>query len=100
MSKEIKFTEEEMKTVTEIQQSYLGVQNAFGQIGISRIKLEQQLTELTAGETQIKKRFDETQQKEKEFVDSIQKKYGNGNLDINSGVFTPTPVEETKEKTL
>ena len=33
MPKEVKFNEEELKTIKEIQQSYLGVQNSFGQEG-------------------------------------------------------------------
>ena len=30
------------------------------------------------------------------FVDKINKKYGDGNLDINSGIFTPKTTEKTK----
>ena len=33
----------------------------------------------------------------REFVDSINKKYGDGNLDLTTGVFTPKPVVETTE---
>ena len=98
--KEIKFTEEEMKSITELQQTYSTIQNTLGQLSVSRIRLEQDLDSLDEAESRLKNDFNEIQQKERTFVDSINKKYGDGNLDINSGVFTPKPTEETTDKTL
>jgi len=100
MAEEVKFTEEEMKKLSELQQTYTGVQNALGQVGVNRIRLEQQLDDLDNADNQLKSQFVENQTREREFVDSINKKYGDGNLDINTGVFTPKPVEETPDKTL
>jgi len=99
-NKEVKFTEDEMKQINDLQQGYLGIQNAFGQVNVNKIRLEQQLQTLDATETNLKSSFVEIQQKEREFVDSINKKYGDGNLDLTSGVFTPKPAEETPDKTL
>ena len=98
--KEIKFTEEEMKGLAELQQTYAGVQQALGGVSVQRMRVEAQLSELTNAENQLKSQFVETQTKEREFVDGINKKYGDGNLDINTGVFTPKPTEETPDKTL
>ena len=100
MANEVKFTEEEMKSINELQQTYAGVQNALGQVGVSRIRLEQQLNDLDVAETNLKTQFTDNQVKERNFVDSINKKYGDGNLDISTGVFTPRPTEETTNKTL
>ena len=97
--KEVKFTEEEMKQISTLQQSYVNLQNALGQLGVARIRLEQQLTELDVNEESVKTQFTENQTSEKNFVDQINKKYGDGNLDLTTGVFTPKPVEETAEKT-
>ena len=99
MAEEVKFTEEEMKKLSELQQTYTGVQNALGQVGVNRIRLEQQFDDLDKADENIKNQFVENQTKEREFVDVINKKYGDGNLDLTSGVFTPKPVEETTEKT-
>jgi len=99
-NKEVKFTEDEMKQINDLQQGYLGIQNAFGQVNVNKIRLEQQLQTLDATETNLKSSFVEIQQKEREFVDSINKKYGDGNLNLETGVFTSNPAEETPDKTL
>ena len=97
---EVKFTEDEMKEISKLQQTYLALQNTLGQVGVARIKLEQQLNDLDSNEDSLKGRFVENQSKEKDFVDSINKKYGDGNLDVSSGVFTPKETTETSDKTL
>ena len=71
--KEIKFTEEEMKTISELQQIYSRVQNSLGQVFVSRIRTEQQLNELDTAETNLKNQFTENQTNERNFVDSINK---------------------------
>ena len=96
---EVKFTEEEMKQNSGLQGTYVNLQNALGQISVNRIRLEQQFDDLDKADENIKNQFVENQTKEREFVDSINKKYGDGNLDLTTGVFTPKPVEETTEKT-
>tara|TARA_Y100000004_G_C8833848_1_gene377365 strand:+ start:11 stop:298 length:288 start_codon:yes stop_codon:yes gene_type:complete len=93
---EVKFTEEEMKQVTEIRQSYVRVQNAFGQININKIKFDQQMEDLHKAEEEVKSEFENIQEQERNFVDSINKKYGDGNLDVNTGVFTPKNTEKSK----
>ena len=100
MAEEVKFTEEEMKTISELQQTYAVVQNTLGQLSISRIRLEQDLVNLNEAESKLKGDFATNQTREREFVDVINKKYGDGNLDIATGVFTPRPTEETPDKTL
>ena len=100
MSESIKFTEQELKKVNDLQGEYLNLQNSMGQLSISRIRLEQQLEEFDKAEDNIKQKFVETQTKEREFITTINKKYGDGNLDLNTGVFTPRATEETTDKTL
>ena len=99
MADPVKFTEDEMKEISKLQQTYLTLQNTLGQISVARIKLEQQLSDLDSNEDALKGQFVENQSKEKDFVDIINKKYGDGNLDLTTGVFTPRPVEETTKKT-
>ena len=98
---EVKFTEEEMKEITNLRQTYVGIQNALGQVSVARIRLDQQLVDLEKSEDNLIKEFGETQTKEQTFVATINKKYGDGNLDLTTGVFTPKPAEETApDKTL
>ena len=98
--KEVKFSKDEMSKIDELQQTYVGLQNALGQMGVARIRLEQQINDLNDNEGKVRAQFTETQNKEREFVQSINKKYGDGNLDLSSGVFTPKPTEKIVDKTL
>ena len=98
--KETKFSEDEMKQINILQQGYVNLQNALGQLGVSRIRLEQQLDDLDTSEDNVRSQFVENQTKERDFVDGINKKYGDGNLDLTTGVFTPKSTEETPDKTL
>ena len=96
MSNEVKFTDDEMKTLNDIQEGYTAVQNAFGQLNVSRIRLEQRLDELSAVENNLKTRFLEVQSNEKQFIDNVNKIYGDGNLDLSTGVFTKNESQRSE----
>ncbi len=68
MSKDNKFSEEEMNTIKEMQTSYFENQNKFGQLSVAKIRLDQQMTDLEKEEGNLKKEFHELQQKEKNFL--------------------------------
>ena len=46
MPEEVKFTEEELKQVQDIQQSYANVQNQFGPLKLAQIRVDEQEVEL------------------------------------------------------
>ena len=83
MPEEVKFTEEELTQVQNIQRSYQNVQNQFGQLKLAQLRLDEQ-------EIQLKDSLNKIQNDETKFLDSITKKYGQGNLNPETGVFTPT----------
>ena len=83
MPEEVKFTEEELTQVQNIQKSYVNVQNQFGQLKLAKIRLGEQEVELENNLKQI-------QSEEKTFLDGITDKYGQGTLNPETGVFTPT----------
>jgi septal ring factor EnvC (AmiA/AmiB activator) len=88
-SKEIKFTDEELTQLRQIQQDYVECQTAFGQVAIQKIGLQQQIDALAKSEEEYAKKYQETQVKEKEVATELNDKYGSGNLDPQTGVFTP-----------
>ena len=88
-SKAIKFTEEEIKGLEEIQAKYIAIQNDFGSLSINRIRVEKSLNQIDEAEIQLRKSFDENRKKEVEYVESITKKYGDGTLNVEDGVFEP-----------
>jgi len=97
---EVKFSEDEMAELQKLQQTYQQLQNAFGGVSVQRLRLEGQDKELNDAEAQVKSQFSDNQTKEQEFVKTINAKYGDGNLNLETGVFSPKPVEEVPDKTL
>ena len=89
MSEETKFTEDELKEIKGIQDGYFNIQNQFGQLHMAQMRLEEQHNTLEKGEKEIEKSFEELQKKEKDFLDGITKKYGEGTLNPETGVFSP-----------
>ena len=89
-SKETKFTEDELKSLKQIQQDYLECQTAFGQVAIQKIALQQQIDGLEKSEEDYAKKYQETQVTEKKVGKELNEKYGSGNLDPDTGVFTPS----------
>ena len=97
---ETKFTEDELKSLQELQNSYQGKQLQFGQLRVQRLLVQQQLDSIDDTEAKLEVEYSEVQETERELVKSLNEKYGPGNLDPATGVFTPAPApaaEETSE---
>jgi len=90
MAEESKFTEEELKQVKEIQDSYFNIQNEFGQLSLAKLRLNQQLEVFDTNEDNLNKEFITIQENENTFLAGITKKYGEGSLNPETGVFTPS----------
>jgi len=91
MPEEVKFTEEELKQVQNIQLSYQNVQNQFGQLKMAQIRLDEQ-------EVDLEEALKSIQSEEKKFLDGISDKYGQGTLNPETGVFTPVETTENKSE--
>ena len=89
MAEETKFTEKELEQIKGIQDSYAKIQSEFGQVGISKIRLQEQVDEVKMFELKLSDEFKQVQETEKNLLEEITKKYGDGTLDPETGVFTP-----------
>ena len=94
MSESVKFTDEEMKELKQIQESYVEVQNNLGQTQVSILRLEQQRENLFNYENSLKEKFFKVQENEKKFIEKVTEKYGDGELNPNTGEF----ISQKKEK--
>ena len=65
MAEEIKFTDEELKSLSELSQGYQNIQSAFGQLRVQKILLEQQKESLEEAEVKMEADYAENQQKER-----------------------------------
>jgi hypothetical protein len=89
MAEQIKFTPTELKSLQDLQTKYQDVQVRFGQITVQRLLLKQQLEKLEETEQLLVTEYAEVQAEETALVTAFSEQYGNGQLDPETGVFTP-----------
>ena len=94
MADEIKFTDEELKSLQELSQSYQNIQASFGQIKVQKILNQQQADALEEAEVKMDADYKDIQDNERKLVEELNEKYGPGQLDPQTGVFTPAPPQE------
>ena len=90
MSKEVKVTKEELDNIKNIQISYAKIRDNFGGICLSKISLRNQIDELDQLEIKLDSDYKKIQGDERNFLNELNKKYGEGNLDLETGAFIPT----------
>ncbi len=83
MAKDIKFSDDELKQISDIRTAYAEITNRFGQIQLTKYNLQKQ-------EELAEMDFESVKVKEQEVLKGITEKYGPGTLDPNTGVFTPS----------
>ena len=98
MAEEIKFTDEELKSLQDLSQSYQNIQASFGQMKVQKILNQQQADALEEAEVKMDADYKDIQDNERKLVEELNKKYGPGQLDPQTGVFTPAPQEEAAEE--
>jgi K+/H+ antiporter YhaU regulatory subunit KhtT len=80
MSKEIKFTAEELESVSSIKSSFESLTFKFGQV-------ELEIQNLELEKTKLKEELVLVKANESKTIANITTKYGDGTLDPESGVF-------------
>ena len=79
----VKFTEDELKSLKSLQNQSQVATLQFGQLYLSKLRLEEQ-------ETTLKNQLKQLEQEEAKAAQTLTEKYGKGTIDIESGEFTPT----------
>lgn len=90
MAESIKFTEEELQSITKLQTQYNQITMAAGQLYLNELSLNQRKEDLN-------KALEDTRKEENDVANKLTEKYGKGSLDINTGEFTPAPDEAQVE---
>ena len=94
---DIKFTEDELKSLSELQSSYQQKQLQFGQLRVQKLLLQQQFDSIESSEAQLEVDYIGTQETERKLVKELNGKYGPGNLEPSTGIFTPIAKVSTEE---
>lgn len=89
MAETIKLQETEMQALQAIQSRYQEKVFQFGQFYLERIALDEKIKNLADAENKAKEDFAVIQQDEQKWMNDIAAKYGDGNLSLKDGTFTP-----------
>jgi cell division protein FtsB len=89
MAEAIKFTEDEMSKIQEVQKEYQQKTAVFGQLSFQMFQLERQVETASSAETALKKEIIDLEQQERALVKELNDKYGAGTLDPQTGEFKP-----------
>ena len=91
-SSEMKFTDEELQSLQDLQTNYQEKQAALGQLSVQRILVNQQMEALEMRQEELETEYTGVQQEERDLVKKLNDKYGPGQLDPQTGVFTSTNI--------
>ena len=86
MEEQIKFTDEEVKEINDLR---FEVGSVFTQLGQVQIEKRKGLEELEQNETSLLEKYTELVAKEDILFKGLNEKYGDGDYDPNTGIFTP-----------
>jgi len=90
MAETVKFTEEELNEIKELQNLFNTVVYQAGQTQLEKIALDKK-------EKQVESNFEEVKRREQELVSKLTTTYGQGKINLESGEFTPVDTEGDKD---
>jgi hypothetical protein len=90
MPNPIKLSPEEIQTINSLQTKYADITAKLGQLKIEQILLNSQINRLTQLEETFSNEYLTIQTEEIKFADDVTKKYGQGEINIETGEFTPS----------
>jgi hypothetical protein len=84
-------TEQEIKDLTSLRSKYAALSQQFGQIKFEQILLNNQLSALSELEASTTKDYLSLRDEEEYFAKQITEKYGEGEINLETGEFTASP---------
>tara|TARA_R100000005_G_scaffold83229_1_gene51006 strand:- start:12 stop:287 length:276 start_codon:yes stop_codon:yes gene_type:complete len=86
MSEDIKkITPEELEDVQKIRSGYQEITVKLGQIQVQRMQITSQIEVLNKAEDDLRKEWQENQEKEQKAIKDLEEKYGKVNINLDSG---------------
>lgn len=91
MSNTIKFTQEELTLISDLQKRYNRIAFELGQLRIEQVRIERLTTQLSVDADKQFELLESLRKEEVELAKKLQEKYGEGQLNLETGEFTPRP---------
>ena len=87
MAQTTKFTDEELKSITDIRDGNSRIISELGQVELQVFMVTEELEKLQEMKSALQIQFKNLQAEESELVGSLNEKYGKGTVDISTGEF-------------
>jgi hypothetical protein len=98
MSNQIKFTEQELAEIRMLQGKFQEKVFQFGQFRLERMNMLKLVKGLEERELKAEEEYSNLQGMEDSLLEKLMKKYGEGQLDLEDGLFIPAVPVTSKEK--
>ena len=85
----ITLTESELNALRELREKYALSTTQFGQLKIEKRLISKELERLDRLEEEFESQYDALIETEVALVKQIEETYGQGNVDLETGIFTP-----------
>ena len=85
---QLKLTSDELAEILALNNEYQEILIGLGQVNLRRVGLKKEQSSLEVVESEHYTSYDETQKKEENFKQRIVRKYGQGEIDLESGIYT------------
>lgn len=89
MSENKKLEQEEIQSIMNLRQKMSDKVVHFGEIEVEMHLAEQRIDFLQTQKKMLKEEFAQMQESEKKLADELNAKYGEGNLNLDTGEFVP-----------
>lgn len=90
MTEPIKIEQEELQEFNKLKDEIQKNTFEFGILYLEKMELDALYKSMSEKEAELRNKVGEFKQKESELMGRILQKYGEGNLDIKNGIFTPS----------
>lgn len=85
-----KLDKEHLDEIQELRDSFAQNSQLLGNLYIEEFSLQQQLRQIDAQREEQMKRFVDLRKQEEELLEKMRNRYGDGQINIGQGTFTPT----------
>ncbi len=85
----ITFNADEMKKIEKFKKDFSEITARLGEVEIELTLLDSQIQSVQSVKDQLKEKYIQLRESEISLAKELREKYGEGEFDINTGVFTP-----------
>lgn len=85
-----KLDKEHLDAIQDLQQRFAQNASWLGSVAIELKMLERQQAQTESQQEELMRQFDSLREEEQRLVESLKERYGEGEINIAQGTFTPT----------